>query len=212
MRINILTNTPNLNMISKLQSALIKKRKHVGVFYHEDNLPPALYSPTTLIMVEYGKKLCDAKINRYKNSGGHVFNIHRADPSEYRGASVLNHQILNGDSHISPSIIRVNTNEGFDTGKVYAQERVDITNLIYSEVVDACRETYLNLILSAVRGSIKRNNACSKLCKRRTPSDSELFLSEQDLRIIRASDNDRFPAFFMLGGRKYTLKVESSPL
>ena len=46
--------------------------------------------------------------------------------------------------------------------------------------------------------------------RKRTPEDSELDIDKtirEQFNLLRAVDNNRYPAFFKLNGQKYTLKI-----
>jgi len=163
-----------------------------------------------LITVEFGRNISDYTIKDYEHTGGYVLNIHRADPTKYRGASVLNHQILAGEDTIEVHAIHVKQNEPLDNRRGVAFVRLNIEGMLYSEVVDECHTWYAELIKEAVYtgtdvSAIERTG----LLKRRSPEDSQLFLTEEQIKIIKASDNKLYPAFFMHGLRRFNLTVTS---
>jgi len=186
-------------------------RDHADFYIYEDTPDQIAMSGgrAYLLTVEYGKRIPDNVIHRYQRTGGAVFNIHRADPRKYAGASVLNHQILNGESIADVSLIRVRPNEPLDGGELLNMWPVNIKNMLYPEAVEECRLRYVHIVrylLQYSKGNLQEAITSHKFT-RRSPEDSELMLPEPEQRRIMAADNERFPAFFMLGGRKIILKA-----
>jgi methionyl-tRNA formyltransferase len=58
-----------------------------------------------------------------------------------------------------------------------------------------------------------QKNEVSTYYRKRTPADSKLdperSIKEQ-FNILRVSDPDRYPAFFIMNGQKYTIRLEKS--
>lgn len=178
-------------------------KPHTNLYFYTD-VKNTLHcgKSSILLSVEYGKRIPDEVIREYEKHGGAVYNIHRADPELYAGASVLNHQILDGQSVIDVSLIRVRPGEPLDGGEVINMWPINIHNMLYSEVVEECRKRYEHVIWAIKRENHERNRVY-----RRKPKDSKLTLSPEQRRIIMAADNERFPAFFYLGDRKIILKA-----
>jgi methionyl-tRNA formyltransferase len=158
----------------------------------------------SLITIEYGKRVPDEVIHRYQATGGAVFNVHRADPRKYAGASVLNHQILDGRTSVDMSLIRIHPDEPLDNGELVCSWTISIRDMIYDEIVSACRVYYESAVYSVFDYIQPTRN---RRVFRRSPEDSELELTEEQINTIRAADNERFPAFFRLGNRKIILKA-----
>ena len=163
-----------------------------------------------LLAVEYGKRIPDGVIRKYEATGGAVFNIHRADPRKYAGASVLNHQILKGERDMALTLLRVRAGEPLDGGEIVSAWPLNIEGLLYPEVVGLCRKHYISVVRDAIRyikGEEPAFSPPSNQYRRRSPEDSMVPLGTTAKRIIMAADNERFPAFFLLGGRKIILRA-----
>jgi methionyl-tRNA formyltransferase len=160
-----------------------------------------------LLVIEYGKRIPDEIISKYESTGGAVFNVHRANPREYTGASVLNHQILDCKNRIDVSLIRIRPGEPLDGGEVIDRCPVNIQGMLYPEVVAECRLRYRHFLQTIIDYKHTVEKTIGKVVKRRSPEDSELELTNEQIQIIRAADNERFPAFLYLNSRKIILKA-----
>jgi methionyl-tRNA formyltransferase len=74
-----------------------------------------------IVLANYPKIL---KKEEYENMKYGVINCHAGTLPEYRGSSILNWQIINGESTIYASVIQVD--EGIDTGDILGLSRFDI--------------------------------------------------------------------------------------
>lgn len=201
----LLTKTPPHTLVSQCDLS----RLQGWIFKDNHKEISFLDSPEFIVMVEYNEILEDDFIAKADKFGCEIYNIHRANPRHYRGASVVNHQILNDETFIWVTISRVRPNTKVDCGPIVAGAPVSIEKKFYYEIVQACREKYRELIDSVLGEEYEYGQHYM----RRKPEDSELKLTEEQINIIRASDNVRFPAFFMYGGRKIRLTAQpESPL
>ena len=212
---------PDFDIISNNKEALDaimsnltdQDRDHADFYsYKVDDVNDVLMSGgrAYLLAVEYGKRIPNNVIERYEYTGGAVFNIHRADPRKYAGASVLNHQILKGERNVALTLLRVRASEPLDGGEIVSSWPLNIEGLLYPEVVGLCRKHYMSVVMDAIRYTKSEEPAFpppNNKYRRRSPEDSLVPLGTTAKRIIMAADNERFPAFFMLGGRKIILKA-----
>jgi len=172
---------------------------------------------SVVVCVEYGNILIDENIIDMQTAGARVYNIHRGDPARYRGASVLNHQILDGEKTAVVTLMEIQPHEAVDTGRVVQQHPVNIRGLTYPEAVAACRHCYNNLICHAVeerRGAAYHSKCLGQLYRRRKPSNSsiDVEISEQGKRKILAADPVDYPAYFDLDGYRFYLQISSKEL
>jgi len=172
---------------------------------------------SVVVCVEYGDILTDETIIDMQTAGARVYNIHRGDPARYRGASVLNHQILDGEKTAFVTLMEIQPHEAVDTGRVVKKYLVNIKGLTYPEAVAACRHYYNNLICHAVgerRGAAYHLMARGKLYRRRKPKDSSINMgiSEKGKRKILAADPVDYPAYFDLDGYRFYLQISSKEL
>jgi len=213
MRTIILTNKPE-----DVRSGAVLP----GTFYTVDSVNatfPKLYgsAESVVVCVEFGHIISDIDIESMQRMGARVFNIHRGDPEEYRGASVLNHQILDGVSNVHVSLIELKPGEPVDGGDVIYQVPVRIKGATYTEAVERCRNCYCSLIREAMaerRRGLTTPPKRGKLYKRREPKNS--FIGSEmtiwAMRTILAADPVDYPAYFDLDGYRFYLQISSKEL
>jgi len=141
--------------------------------------------------------------------------IHASDLPRGKGWSPLTWQILEGKNSIPISVFEAN--EKIDAGKIYLK-----SNLILQgdELIDQVREKlYLeieNLVFRFLE--MNKSKAIEQMGKesfysRRNKNDSELDIKksiESQFNLLRVCDNEKYPAFFYKGNKKYILKIYKS--
>lgn len=148
----------------------------------------------------------------------HNLVVHESDLPKGKGWSPLTWQILEGKNEIPVCLFEAA--ESVDSGKIYLKETMKFSG---AELVDDLRktqaETSIRLCLQFVREypsilekGVEQRGA-STFYRRRTREDSRLdpgkTIKEQ-FNLLRTVDNERYPAFFEINGRKYFLKIERS--
>lgn len=202
MRIDVLTkNTTKL--FERLKTSSIASDYNVVVHEEHDELT-CPKERSVLFAVEYGRKIPDYLIKYYGAKGGAVFTLHRADPRRYKGASVINHQILNGKTKITPTVMRLRPGEALDCGEIMTQLDVEIYGLSYPEIVDKLRKTYPLLMIRALMAS--NQTAGKDGAGRRSPEDSEI-TDTSSIRKILAADPVDYPAYFVHHGRRFEISI-----
>ena len=181
-----------------------------GMIYHNHHTIPYghdPYNPTCIICIEYGTLVEDHWLAEVHRLGYRVYNIHRAWPGDYRGASVLNHQILAGECCARVTLQCLVPGMGIDQGPIIYTRKVNIRDRNYNEARKECRKVYKTLIDGAINDFVSYDG---KLYKRRKPEDSEL-LESDDARTIfgklLAADPDNDPCYFIQGARKHYVKI-----
>lgn len=140
-----------------------------------------------------------------------TINLHGGKLPEYRGASVLNWQIINGEKTGGISIIFVD--EGIDTGDIIAQATFPIDDHdTIKEVVDKTLKLFPPMLLNVVQkletGSIQRSKQLSKgkyWRKRRSEDgyfDPKTMTSRQVYNFVRALTKPYPGAFTNYHGKK----------
>lgn len=150
--------------------------------------------------------------NLYK----HSLVIHASDLPHGRGWSPLSWQILEGKEKIKLSLIEAN--QKVDTGKIWLQKDMIFSNdMIFEEINKTLFESEIFLINQALKNyhDIEPNKQDKKdglkTYKKRNPEDSKLDINKDiksQFNLIRIADPNRYPAFFIIHGRKYKLKLE----
>ena len=84
------------------------------------------------LVASFGAFIPKKLIDRFPRG---MFNVHPSLLPKYRGASPIQHALMNGDKETGVSIIDLST-KGFDAGKVYAMENINLESKWM--FVDAC--------------------------------------------------------------------------
>ena len=166
--------------------------------------------------VEKGHILILLSCNRiFKKLNLNKYNlvVHESDLPKGRGWSPLTWQILEEKNEIPITLFEANTR--IDAGKYYFKDKI---NLSGNELIDEIRLKQANATFKLIYKFLKSNpypegilqNGESTYYKKRNPSDSQLDLNKsliENFNILRVSDNDRYPAFFIKDSNKYILKI-----
>lgn len=139
--------------------------------------------------------------------------VHESDLPRGKGFSPLTWQILEGKNNIPICLLE-------------AGEKVDSGNIVFCdtmhfeghELIDEIRRVQgqktIELCLRFLQASHPLEGTPQEgeesFYPRRTPKDSELDVNKtirEQFNLLRIVDNERYPAFFVLDGRKYILKI-----
>ena len=140
--------------------------------------------------------------------------VHASDLPRGRGFSPIVWQILEGRSEIP--ITAIVAAEGADTGDVLMRSSLSFEGHELNDVLrDRLGEEILRMCLALVN-SPAPPEATPQVgeptwYRRRGPEDSRLDPTqsiEQQFELLRVVDNERYPAFFELRGRRFALKIE----
>ena len=141
---------------------------------------------------------------------------HASDLPSGRGCAPMTWQVLEGRDRLTLTLFEA-TRE-VDAGPIYLQETLELDG---TELVNEIRETVGKLTIAMCVHFVENRTELMKsgvhqageptYYPRRTPADSELdpnkTIAEQ-FNLLRVVDNDRYPAFFELSGRRYRLSIE----
>mgnify|MGYP006113763613 CR=1 FL=1 len=145
----------------------------------------------------------------------HNLVVHASSLPSGRGWSPLTWQILEGRQEIP--IVLFEAKEAVDSGPIYLRETMRFDG---TELVDALREAVARHTMSLcerfvatypqVLEGAEQQSGAESYYPRRTGEDSRLdphksLASQFDL--LRVADNQRYPAFFELNGKRYVLHV-----
>ncbi|WP_421775361.1 formyltransferase family protein [Gracilimonas sp.] len=143
----------------------------------------------------------------------HNLVVHESDLPKGKGWSPLTWQILEGKDKIPITLFEAS--KEVDAGDIYAKEYIHLEG---HELLDEIKhlqglktkkmiidfvETYPNLDAYQQEGE-------STFYPRRKPIDSELDIDKsikEQFNLLRVSDNERYPAYFELNGKKYLIKI-----
>jgi methionyl-tRNA formyltransferase len=139
--------------------------------------------------------------------------IHGSALPQGKGWSPLTWRILEGHDSVTLSLFEAQ--DAIDAGDIYLQKTVSFAG---TELIDELRKIEGDAIVDiAVQYIIdyplegKKQVGQESFYPRRTAKDSELdpckTIAEQ-FNLLRVADNARYPAFFTLQGRRYTITIE----
>lgn len=145
----------------------------------------------------------------------HNLVVHESDLPQGKGWSPLTWQILEGKSDIP--IVLFEAAERVDSGVIYLKEPMHFKG---TELVEELRATqadatfklcleFINNYPDIIDKAVSQEGE-SSYYHRRTPEDSRLDPDKtirEQLNLLRVVDNERYPAFFELNGKRYLLKV-----
>jgi methionyl-tRNA formyltransferase len=146
----------------------------------------------------------------------HNLVIHESDLPQGKGWSPLTWQILEGKNQIPITLFEAT--EAVDAGKIYIKDKMQFNG---TELIDELRkiqaETSIKMCIDFIdkypeiikQG--KEQQGDSTFYKRRNPEDSRLNPDKtirEQFNLLRVADNENYPAFFEIDGKKYKLKIE----
>jgi methionyl-tRNA formyltransferase len=148
----------------------------------------------------------------------HVLVVHESNLPQGKGWSPLTWQILEGKSRIPVTLFEAEDN--VDSGPIYAQRWIEFEGheLIgelrasqASATIELCRwfvDSYPESVLQA-----REQQGNESFYSRRSPKDSRLDLNKtlaEQFNHLRVADNDRYPAYFEIGSRRYELQIRGA--
>lgn len=145
----------------------------------------------------------------------HNIVVHASALPSGKGWSPTTWQILEGKNIIPLTLFEAT--EQFDSGDVYLRDelKLDGTELIREwqaklgmMIVDMC----LRFVEQFEKGQLSGVRQCGgeSFYARRHPEDSKLDVRKtiaEQFNLLRVVDNEKYPAFFEMNGRRYMLKV-----
>lgn len=144
------------------------------------------------------------------------FVAHASDLPKDRGFSPIVWQILDGVNDIP--ICLIEARDPVDSGEIYRRDvlhfeghelNVELRDRLGQRIVEMCLDVMRAKEPPAGRAQVGEPT----WRKRRRPGDSRLdparTIAEQ-FPLLRVVDNDAYPAFFDLNGRRYVLKIEDA--
>lgn len=176
-------------------------------FSHEE-----INSPYDIVFIlSYHRIIIEASLNMNK----HNIVIHESNLPEGKGWAPLFWQVLEGKHEIIFSMFEAG--QGLDDGDIYFQKTLSLTGYELNEdlrqkqaqlIMEMCQEFIKNYSLYIPP---KKQQGKETIYPKRTPSDSALDIDKsirEQFNLLRTVDNEEYPAFFEIDGRKYVLKVE----
>lgn len=145
----------------------------------------------------------------------HTLVVHASDLPAGKGWSPLTWQILEGKSRIPITLFEAA--DKIDSGQIYAQYWINFEG---HELIDELRDRQASATREICQWFVGHYPECLSEARvqqgqesfyaRRSSEDSKLdpykTIAEQ-FNLLRVVDNDRYPAFFQLNGKKFYLKI-----
>ena len=225
-RSHILTNNHVLNCFSKLDLTL-KDIRYLSPCPHMPLSTPShmlhkSYKPHKELSEEDDIAFCLGYYKlippKYFNKPKHgTFVLHATDLPKGRGWAPINWALIRGDDRIHITSFKID--EGCDTGLYHKKsscpiEPMDTFESAYKKVEEEFAKHVASIITElSETGSITLHEQVGEPTSnpRRRPEDSELdphkTIAEQ-WNLLRATDNNEYPAFFKLNGKKVILTYE----
>jgi len=148
----------------------------------------------------------------------HVLVIHASDLPKGRGWSPHIWAIIQSQEELTVSLIEAS--KKVDCGDIWHKLTHQIPKyFLYNDIIEVVNQAHLDLIDYAVEHHATVEPLPQDLqiaptyFPKRTPVDSEISASESiasQFDLLRVCDNNRFPGFFYLHGKKFQIKIESS--
>lgn len=158
---------------------------------------------------------CEKIINAEKRNL-HLNNIvvHESDLPKGKGWSPTTWQILEGKNEIP--IVLLEAADKVDSGLIYLRSTFQ---LMGDELVDEIRAKQGIKTIELALEFIDKKDSIHPIQQmgeetyypRRTAKDSELDVKksiEDQFNLLRVCDNERYPAYFIMEGKKYLIKIE----
>lgn len=145
--------------------------------------------------------------------------IHASDLPEGKGWAPLFWQVLEGRDEIVFTLFKADSE--VDNGEIILKKKLLLSGF---ELNNELRSKQASTILKICEEFLKFPDRFittkpqigeSTFYRKRTPADSELdpdLTIREQFNLLRIVDNENFPAFFHLGGKKFTLKIEESDI
>lgn len=161
-----------------------------------------------LILLSCEQKLKHTDLNKFN------LVVHESDLPKGKGWSPLTWQVLEGKKEITVSLIEAA--DRIDAGPIYFQETIILEG---HELIDELREKQALATYQLIKKFIveypnvvgMEQTGEETFYERRRQVDSQLDIDQSlasQFNLLRVCDNERYPAFFIKDGIKYTLKIE----
>lgn len=189
----------------------IEKGGHVVCVVHK---PEEISSGDFVFYLGCGKIVPRSVLEKNR----HNLVLHASDLPKGKGWSPHIWQILEGKNEIPVCIF--DAVEELDNGKIYFKEMCKYNgNELIDEIRKILSEVIMRMCLRFVREypviaekGLARTGEPT-FYRKRTREDSRLDPNKtikEQFNLLRVVDNDRYPAFFEINGKKYILKIENA--
>lgn len=155
-------------------------------------------------------KILDEK---FLKSTDRAFTVHESDLPDGKGFAPVQWQVLEGKKQITVSLLKLS--KDVDSGDIYEQTKLRLDG---TELYDQIREKQAQATFAVIKKFLQnlsnhrpvRQEGQGTFYPRRQPSDSQLDLDKsirEQFPLLRICNNENWPAYFVLDGVKYILKI-----
>ena len=206
MKVAILT-SPNQWFIPYAEK-LGHKIEHAKLFFDHQDIEENF---DIIFILSYHRIIRKEYLKKHK----HNIVIHASALPQGKGWAPMFWQILEGKNEIPFTMFEASF--GVDDGDIYMQKSLVLTGYeLNSELRKKQAEFIIDMCLDFLKNYDKYKlpvpqKGKQSFYEKRSAVDSELDINESikdQFNLLRIVDNDAYPAFFEINGRKYILKIE----
>ena len=210
MKIDILCSDPQHPIVPDLRTWMDQRLSHQKV-----NLLRSVNRANGgdfLFLVSCSEIVSPSTAGKYK----HALVLHASDLPNGRGWSPHIWDILEGQTHITLSLIEAG--EKIDCGRIWSKKRVNIPkHYLWDEINYELFRAEIEMIEWAIENSNKvrpipqDNNIKATYRRKRKAADHEIEVNKtiaEQFDLLRVSDPSRYPAYFVIAGERFKLILE----
>jgi methionyl-tRNA formyltransferase len=213
MKITILVDNPRSWFVPFARELQQLLASHGDVVFLND--ARELVSPNDIAFLLSYEKIVESEILRRSRSN---IVVHASELPKGKGMSPMTWQVLEGCNTIPLTLFEAV--EALDSGPVYLRDTVhfrgnellpEMQELLGVKIVQMC-SAFVERWPAILNRGVPQTGE-STFYRKRSPEDSKLdphkSLAEQ-FNLLRVVDNEQYPAFIELMGRRYTFRIESA--
>jgi len=167
-----------------------------------------------VFVLGYTKILPDGFIKKNKI----VLIIHESNLPKFKGFAPVQWQILRNKKNITNSLVMLGNKEKVDSGKIILQNKILLEgHELYEEIRKKQFDSTYKLIRKFLHiypsFAIRRQKGKSTFFRKRNSEDSKISINKNiksQFNLLRISNNNDWPAFFLYKKNKYILKIFKS--
>lgn len=194
-----------MKYVTDLVAALKQKDYCVKVYNKHEDVPQSTIS----FYLSYQRIISKEWIDlNYRSLVVHASNLPKG-----KGFSPWVWEILEGSNKLVVTLLHVE--KELDAGPIIFQKPVkldgsELITEIRSYLVQMKKDLILEYLLAEIEPGCREQTGDSSFYRKRLSKDSELDVKksiESQFNLLRVVDNDNYPAYFIMHGRKYILKI-----
>jgi methionyl-tRNA formyltransferase len=196
--------------LDELLSSMKDNGFSVSHSFNHKELDPSGYN--YVFVLSYFSIVEEAFLNQNPNT----FVVHESKLPKGKGWAPLFWQILEGKNQIP--IVLIQATKEMDAGDIFLEDTINLSGYeLHDEIREKQAQKTIELCIRLLKAYDEIEPMPQKgeesFYPKRTPKDSELSLDQsirEQFNLLRIVNNQDFPAFFMLDGKKYVLTIQRS--